>query len=79
MRYRNEYERAHGGRGYFDFNIVNNNFHCRLCLKLKNLIVAYNNDFMGWCNNYTFYNIITQEQQISCSILLLLTTLFCTH
>ena len=32
--------------------------------KLKKLIVAFNNDFMGWCyQNYTFYNILTEDQQ----------------
>ena len=35
-----------------------------MCDKLKKLIVAFNNDFMGWCyQNYTFYNILTEDQR----------------
>ena len=45
-RCRNEYERR-SGSGSFDFHIVNNNFPERLCHKLKILIVAFNNNFMG--------------------------------
>ena len=44
--------------------IENNNLNERMCDKLKKLIVAFNNDFMGWCyQNYTFYNILTEEQR----------------
>ena len=51
---------------YIDFStcIDNFNFNKRMCNKLKKLIVAFNNDFMGWCyQNYTFYNILTEDQQ----------------
>ena len=36
-----------------------------MCHKLKILIVAFNNDFMGWCNKYNFYNISTEDQRKS--------------
>ena len=51
---------------YIDFStfIDNYNFNKRMWNKLKKLIVAFNNDFMGWCyQNYTFYNILTEDQQ----------------
>ena len=45
-------------------NTINTNDFERMCDKLKKLIVAFNNDFMGWCyQNYTFYNILTEEQR----------------
>ena len=49
---------------YTDFStfIDNYNFNKRMWNKLKKLIVAFNNDFMGWCyQNYTFYNILTED------------------
>ena len=45
-------------------NLTEHNLNERMCDKLKKLIVALNNDFMGWCyQNYTFYNILTEEQR----------------
>jgi hypothetical protein len=61
-RCRNNKERR-SGSGSFDFHIVNNNFPERLCHKLKILIVAFNNDFMGWCNKYNFYNVSTDQRK----------------
>ena len=47
-------------------NLTEHNLNERMCDKLKKLIVALNNDFMGWCyQNYTFYNILTEEQRES--------------
>ena len=31
--------------------------------KLTELLVGYNHDFMQWCNNYTFFNILTEKQR----------------
>ena len=51
---------------YIDFSTFfdNYNFNKRMWNKLKKLIVAFNNDLMGWCyQNYMFYNILTEDQQ----------------
>ena len=50
---------------YIDFStfIDNFNFHKRMCNKLKKFIVAFNNDFMGWCYQNSTFCILTEDQR----------------